>query len=120
MQSNTSNVDEYLASLEPETRQVLQAVRQLCLQELPGYREQMSYGMPAYANGDQIEVAFASQKRYLSFYFLKQSVLDQQRDDLQGHNLGKGCLRFSSPKRVDLVLLRKLLAVTYTLSAPVC
>ena len=41
-------------------------------------------------NGDgEVEVAFASQKSYISFYILKQEVLDKHRSALAGINLWK-------------------------------
>ena len=45
---------------------MLAAIRQLCLENLPGYDEGMDYGMPSYAKDGVVEFGFASQKNYIS------------------------------------------------------
>ena len=62
---------------EPEGRRaVLTEMRDACRRLLPGFAESMSYGMPAYSRGGTAEVAWASQKRYISLYVMRADVLD--------------------------------------------
>ena len=41
---------------------------------LTGYQEGMDYGLPCYKKGGVIEVGFASQKKYVALYILKEGV----------------------------------------------
>ncbi|MCA9674394.1 MAG: DUF1801 domain-containing protein, partial [Myxococcales bacterium] len=120
--SNASTVAAYLASLPPERRAPIQAVRQLIRSHLPrGYEERMQYGMIGYVvpparkpdtyNGQPLAiVSLASQKRHLALYLMglygAPGVEARLRAAYQAAgkrlDLGKCCLRFRSLD--DLVL----------------
>jgi uncharacterized protein YdhG (YjbR/CyaY superfamily) len=120
MQSKAKDVDQYLDEV-PEARQaVLQQMRTLCVEMLDGYEESMVYGMPSYSRDGEVEVAFASQKNYISLYILKQDVFDRHRSSLQGLNLGKGCIRYTRPEKVDFDVVSQLLTDTVASDASIC
>jgi uncharacterized protein YdhG (YjbR/CyaY superfamily) len=120
MQSTAPDVTAYLEQLPTERRAAIAALRQLCVATLEGYAEGMQYGMPSYAKDGVVEVAFASQKNYISLYILKQAVLDAHRDALRGLNVGKGCIRYRRPAQLDLAVIARLLADTHTSSEGLC
>ena len=120
MQSTAATVDAYLAEAPPERRAVLDAIRRLCLDHLPGYNEGMEYGMPSYAKDGVVEVAFASQKRYISIYGLKQDALEAHRAEFAGASIGKGCVRYANPAKVDLEAVARLLQSTAASDGKVC
>jgi hypothetical protein len=114
--STASTVSEYLASLPPERRVVIAAVRKLIRGSLPkGYRETMSFGMITYEipltrypqtyNGQPLAyVALAAQKNKYSLY-LTCAYLDEARAtrlrDAHARagkklDMGKSCIRFKS------------------------
>ena len=109
MQSKARDVAGYLESLPDERRIALEKLRESCRQFLQGYEECMEYGMPAYKRGGVVEVAFASQKQYISLYMLKKDVVDRHRGALAGCRIGKGCIRFSKPDRIDFTVVSRLL-----------
>jgi uncharacterized protein YdhG (YjbR/CyaY superfamily) len=121
MQSKAKTVDEYLKEV-PENRQAaLAQLRKLCLERLTGYEESMEYGMPSYKQKDgEVEVAFASQKNYMSFYILKEEVLNKYREDLAHLNLGKGCIRYRNPQQIDFVIVEKLLLESHRSESEIC
>jgi hypothetical protein len=80
----------------------------------------MRYGMPAYSRGDQIEVGFGLQAKYLSLYILKQSVFEAQRAQLAGLSLGKGVIRYRRPDQIDWGVVAGLLAQTRASTDAVC
>ncbi len=84
----------------------------LCLDTLIDYDEAMEYGMPCYKKNGTVEVAFASQKRYIALYILKQTVIDAYRGELGGLSVGKGCIRYPKPDKVDFTVITKLLRAT--------
>lgn len=112
MQSQAKDVTTYLQEAPAERRPYLAKLRQLCLEVLAGYEEVMEYGMPVYKKNGADEVGFASQKNYISLYILKEEVVRANRDLLKGLSVGKGCIRYSNPKKMDWEVIRKLLVDT--------
>ena len=95
-------------------------LRNLCVKVLRGYEESMEYGMPCYKRNGNIEVAYASQKNYISIYGLKKGVIDAHRALLVSANVGKGCIRYSKPEKLDFASLEKLLVATRESDEVVC
>lgn len=120
MQSTAASVDAYIAEAPPERQEVLQRLRSLCLEHLPDHSEGIQYGMPGYRRDGTVEVAFASQKNYLSLYILKHDVLDAHRAELAGASVGKGCIRYTKPAKIDWDLVRRLLEETHASAEPIC
>ena len=112
MQSIATDVTSYLQELPDDRRVSLAKLRQLCLDTLVGYEEGMDYGMPGYKKNGVVEVGFASQKNYISLYILKESVVAAHRAQLAGLNVGKGCIRYSKPAKIDFVVVEQLLSAT--------
>ncbi|MFE2723349.1 iron chaperone [Kitasatospora sp. NPDC059327] len=120
VRSEAGDVDGYLAEVSEERRAALAEVRRLCRAELVGFAEVMAYGMPAYERDGACEIAFACQKRYISFYLMRGDVREAFEERLAGHDMGKGCLRFRKPESVDFDLLRDLLRATAARPGTVC
>ncbi|MFF2188285.1 iron chaperone [Streptomyces sp. NPDC058155] len=120
MQSKASDVEGYLTEVPQERRAVLDRLRQLCREELAGFDEVMAYGMPAYERDGASEIAFASQKQYISFYLMRGDVREAFEERLAGQDMGKGCLRFRRPESVDFDLLRDLLKATAARPGKIC
>jgi uncharacterized protein YdhG (YjbR/CyaY superfamily) len=121
MQSKAKNVDDYLKEVPEKRQDALVQLRKLCLEILDGYEESMEYGMPSYKKKDgEIEVSFASQKNYISFYILKEDVLNKYRKSLTGLNVGKGCIRYSKPEKIDFDIVKQLLLENYQSDSEIC
>lgn len=120
VQSKAEDVDGYLAEVPEERRGALERLRQLCREELTGFGERMEYGLPSYERDGVIEIAFASQKRYVSFYLLRSDVREAFEERLVGHDIGKGCLRFRRPESIDFDLIRDLLRATAAGPGRIC
>jgi hypothetical protein len=67
-----------------------------------------------------VEVGFASQKSYIAIYIAKQVVVDTYRGELAGLSMGKGCIRYSKPEKMDLPIIAKLLKATRDSPEPAC
>ncbi|GAB2812408.1 hypothetical protein GCM10027073_50730 [Streptomyces chlorus] len=123
VQSTAADVDSYLAEVPEGRRAALAELRRLCRAELKGFAEVMAYGMPAYERDGTTEIAFASQRQYVSFYLLRSDVRAAFEDRLAGHDMGKGCLRFRKPEHVETIdfdLVRDLLRATASRPGTVC
>ncbi|MFE5865825.1 DUF1801 domain-containing protein [Streptomyces virginiae] len=108
------DVATYLAEVPDARREALFRLRELCLQELTGFEEQIAYGMPVYVRAGETagEIAWANQKQYISFYLMRTDVREAFADRLAPHDMGKACLRFRNPTTIDFTLLRDLLRAT--------
>jgi uncharacterized protein YdhG (YjbR/CyaY superfamily) len=80
----------------------------------------MTYGMPTYSRDGTAEVAWASQKQYISLYVMRTDVLNAHREHLPGLNIGKGCIRYRRPAAVDLTVVQSMLTATAASRGPVC
>ena len=120
MRSDASTVEEYIAAAPAARRNALELLRRLCREELPGFDEEMAYGMPGYLRDGVVEVGFASQKSYISLYILRRDALDASAGRLEGLSLGKGCVRFRRPEQVDPAVVRELLKAAAADFGPLC
>ena len=109
MQSQAKDVDSYLLEAGPERRESLTRLRDLCREILVGYEEGMEYGMPGYKNDGKGEVGFANQKQYISLYILEEDVIEKNRPALNGLSVGKCCIRYTTARKMDWDVIRKLL-----------
>jgi hypothetical protein len=81
--------------------------------------------VPTYLDGVKerdrdAEISFASQANYISLYVLKTDIVEANRAALRGLSVGKGCIRFRSPEKVDFAVVEKLLADTRRSSKGIC
>ena len=109
MTSNAPDVQTYLEGVPLERRAAIEKLRALCRQTLEGYEECMAYGMPCYRRNGVLEVGFASQKQYIALYVAKREVVDEFRGALAASSIGKGCIRFTKPEKIDFDILKQLL-----------
>jgi len=120
VQSTATNVDAYLAEVPVERRDVLAAIRRLCLEHLPDYEEGMDYGMPSYSKDGVVEFGFASQKNYISIYGLKSDAVEAHRAEFVGARTGKCCVRYTNPQKVNIKAVERLLKATAASNGKVC
>jgi hypothetical protein len=125
MQSKSTTVESYLASLPPDRRAALEAVRQAILANLDGdYVEQMQYGMIGYAVPHSVFPAgyhcdpkqplpfagLASQKGHMSLYLMSTYMMAGEDEWFRKAwaktgkklDMGKACVRFKTLDGVAL------------------
>jgi uncharacterized protein YdhG (YjbR/CyaY superfamily) len=112
MRSDAKSVEDYLAGLDPERRERLEPVRDLCLRHLPQHEEAIEFGMPVYRRHGKAEFAFASQARHIALYVIKPGVAEANAELLASQDMGKSCLRFKPTQPLDEALVRALLEST--------
>jgi uncharacterized protein YdhG (YjbR/CyaY superfamily) len=109
MISKAADVKTYIAEVPEERRAVIKKLRALCRKTLAGYQECMEYGMPCYKHNGVIEVGFASQKQSINVYVNNRGLVNEFRVALPTASIGKGCIRFSKPDKIDFEVLERLL-----------
>jgi hypothetical protein len=75
--------------------------------------------MPSYLRDGEVEIAFASQARYISLYVLRTAAMKANATGLADRSVGKGCVRFQ-PDDIDQTLVRALLRATVADTGPIC
>lgn len=130
VQSKATTVEDYLASLPEERREVVAAVRDAIVRHLPsGYQEVMNFGMISYEiplerypttyNGQPLSyLALAAQKKHFALYLMcvyndekKQQWLKEQFTRAgKKLDMGKACLRFRKLEDLPLDVIGKVVA----------
>jgi uncharacterized protein YdhG (YjbR/CyaY superfamily) len=105
---NPTTIDEYLASVEPEQRAVLQKLRQTIHAAASTAEECISYGIPAFRLNGRSLVFFGAWANHCSFYPGNSTTLKNFRDDLKSFQVSKGTIRFSPDRPLPLALVEKL------------
>lgn len=130
--SSTTTPADYLASLPEERREIISAVRNLILQNLPeGYQETINWGMLSYEipletypdtnNKNPLSnVGLAAQKNYNSLYLMAiyqnpadyQELMDAFAEMGIKPDMGKSCVRFTKLDQLPLDTIARLIAKT--------
>ena len=70
----------------------------------------MQWGMPGYGPpGGDAKISFNSQVRHISLY-IGQAAIERHRASLKGVSIGKGCIRYPYPDRIDFDLIGTMLS----------
>lgn len=104
--NKSGSVAEYISSFPPSTRKILQGFRKAVRAAVPGAREKISYGMPAYAvNG--VLVYFAAYRNHIGFYPTSSGVR-VFKDELNSYKTSRGAVQFPIDKPLPMVLIKRI------------
>lgn len=106
MQSDLLTVDEYITSVPSDRMEAINKIRALCKKHLPTHEETMFYRMPTYIKNGISELAFNSQKNYISLY-VPSKILDRYRDKLK--DCGKVCIKFKNINKIDFHIVEGII-----------
>lgn len=120
MTSDAKSVDEYLRTVPAERLDALEKIRSLIRETHPDHAESMEYGMPSYGKNGVIELSFNSQRQNISLYLLKEGVIDAYRERFPKSAMGKGCVRYRNPAKIDFELMREMLEAHAASTAKAC
>ena len=103
-----ADIDAYLATVRPEQRAALQALRETILEVAPGAVECLSYGMPAFRVNGKVVCYFAAAKGHCALY--PGGMVDQFAAELADFSTSRGTIRFQPDKPIPDPLLRRIIA----------
>ncbi|HEY9377538.1 MAG TPA: DUF1801 domain-containing protein [Jiangellaceae bacterium] len=104
-------VDEYLAGLPPDRREVLERLRQLIKSTVPGVRERISYGTSVIFALDGDLVGFVAQPKHLSFFTMSPELAKAMKPVIrQTHEVSGATIHFSPENPLPESLVKKILA----------
>jgi uncharacterized protein YdhG (YjbR/CyaY superfamily) len=103
-----SAMDEYLDGLPQEQREALARVREVVKRVAPDAEEGESYGMPAFIDAGRPLLGFRAAKKHLSVFPFSPAAVEAVENRLQGFDLSKGTIRFTSDRPVPEDVLAAL------------
>jgi uncharacterized protein YdhG (YjbR/CyaY superfamily) len=104
-------VDEYLAGLSADRRNVLEELRQLIRSTVPGVRERISYGTSVIFALNRDLVGFVAQPNHLSFFTMSPDLAKAMKAEIgQTHRLSGATIHFTPDNPLPTSLVEKILA----------
>ncbi len=109
MTRKPKTIDEYLATVSPESRAILENLRRKIHAILPKTEECISYSMPAFRSEGHVVAGFLATKTGCSYFPFSGTTLATLADDLVGYDKTKSALHFDNGRPLTVTLVRKLL-----------
>jgi uncharacterized protein YdhG (YjbR/CyaY superfamily) len=104
----SKTIDEYLATVNADHRDVLQKIREAIRAAAPKAEECISYGIPAFRLNGHSLVFFGAWANHCAFYPGSSATLKKFQDELSDFQTSKGTLRFSPDKPLPVALVKRL------------
>jgi uncharacterized protein YdhG (YjbR/CyaY superfamily) len=105
----SSEIDDYLSSLEEPKRSTLSQLRDTIVAIVPDADQGISYGVPAFRLEGKTIGGFAAFKNHLSYLPHSGRVIGRLERDTEGYTKTKGSLHFGVDEPLPEGLVRKLL-----------
>lgn len=102
-----NTITEYIESFAPETRERLEAIREVIKQEVPQAEEAIKYDMPMFVYKGNL-VGVASWKKHIGLYPVTSAMLVALPELSEYPTSGKGTVQFPHNKPLPLELIRKI------------
>lgn len=102
-----STVDEYLASIPPEKRTMIEELRAAINQTVPQAEEIISYNMPAFRY-QGILLYYAAHKEHIGLYPGSSELIVALKDELKDLETSKGTIKFPFSRPLPVNLIRRI------------
>jgi uncharacterized protein YdhG (YjbR/CyaY superfamily) len=106
-----TTVDEYLATLPPDRRAVMEDLRRTIRAAAPDAEELISYNMPAFKSNGRFLVSYDAYKAHYSLFPGSQLVIETLGDEVLPYVAGRGTLRFPASRPIPLETVAKVVQV---------
>ena len=102
-----TSVDEYLSSIPPEKRKMIEELRAVINQTVPQAEEIISYNMPAFRYHG-ILLYYAAHKEHIGFYPGNSKLIVSLKDELKDLETSKGTIKFPFSRPLPVNLIRRI------------
>ncbi len=106
-QSAPKTIDDYIAAFPREVQVILQQIRQVIHETLPGLGETISYSMPTFTLNGKYLVYIAAHKKHIGLYPAPTGV-EEFQEAVALYGGGKGTLKFPLDKPMPFDLIRRV------------
>ncbi|MFL5639167.1 MAG: iron chaperone [Gemmatimonadaceae bacterium] len=107
-------VQQYFASLPPDTRRRLKELRDVIRATAPSAVDAFSYGIPAFRLDGRLLVWYAGWKQHVSIYPMTAVIRRGLARELEGYEVAKGTIRFPLSERLPSRLIGRLVKARMT------
>jgi uncharacterized protein YdhG (YjbR/CyaY superfamily) len=104
--TGTNTIDSYIAAFPPETRELLEQLRETIKKSAPEAQEVISYQMPAYKQ-QGILVYFAGYKNHIGFYPGASGIASFQKE-ISAYKNAKGSVQFPLDQALPIELISRI------------
>jgi uncharacterized protein YdhG (YjbR/CyaY superfamily) len=104
-------VDEYLATLPPDRRAVMEELRRTIRAAAPDADEVITYKMPGFKSNGRFLVSYDAFKAHYSLFPASQVVIDTLGDEVQPYVAGRGTFRFPASRPIPLETVARIVRV---------
>ena len=108
IENRKKDVDQYLESLQLDSRKALGHLRKIIQDTVPNAEEGFSYGVPAFKLNGRPLVCYASFKNHCGFYPMSPKVLNSFAPDLANFETAKGTIRFKADNPLPAALVKRI------------
>jgi uncharacterized protein YdhG (YjbR/CyaY superfamily) len=113
-----TTVDDYLATLPPDRRAAMEALRRTINAAAPDATETIAYKMPALrSHGGQFLVSYDSYKAHYSLFPASGAVIEALGDEVAPYLAGKGTFRFPADQPIPLATVTRIVKILVTENA---
>jgi uncharacterized protein YdhG (YjbR/CyaY superfamily) len=107
--TDPETVDDYVATLAPDRRAVMEQFRATITAAAPDAVESLAYKMPAFrSHGGQFLVSFDA---YYSLFPASESVVERLGDEIRPFLAGQGTIRFPASKPIPTDLITRIVKI---------
>ena len=106
-----ATVDEYLAALPEDRRDVMKLLRRTIRAAAPDATEVITYKMPGFKANDTFLVSYDAFKRHYSLFPASQVVVDSLGDEIRPYLAGRGTIRFPAGKPIPVDLVTRIVEI---------
>lgn len=103
----SEEIDKYLSGLPENVRAALERLRSIIRETEPNVTERVGYQIPVFRLNRDI-VAFASHKKYCSFYTMSPQLIGKMKDQLRGFRISGATIHFSPEYPIPKELIVKI------------
>lgn len=107
MARTPETIDEYLSTLNDDTRRALEKLRRAIRAAAPRAEECISYRLPAFRQKRML-VGFGATANHCSFFLMSSTTVEAHKKALEGYDISKGTIRFQANAPLPDALVRKL------------
>jgi len=115
-QSAPTTIDTYITAFPAEVQALLQEIRQVIHETIPGLGETISYGMPTFTLNGKYLVYIAAHKKHIGLYPAPTGV-EAFQEAVALYGGGKGTLKFPLDKPMPFDLIRRVVQFRATAQA---
>ena len=103
-----NDIDEYIAGFPGSTREHLEQIRATIRKAVPGAKEAISYGMPAFNVNSYYLIYFAAYKKHIGLYPVPSGNKEFEKEFDGYVTSGRGTIQFPLDKPMPLDLVSKI------------